>query len=77
MALKLKSIKTTHLTHLSRAINSMEAQLNEDTPDESNVAKYLKMIEEKYYKVLNDSEKLQDALLDEGDLERKLMRWMS
>ena len=72
MAQKLKSIKRTHLTHLSRAINSMETQLDEDTPDESNVAKYLKMVEEKYAKVVHDSEKLQDVLSEEADLEKEI-----
>ena len=72
MAAKLKTTKTTHLTHLSRAINSLETHLDQETPDESNVSKYLKMVDEKYGKVVIDSDKLQDALTETDDLEKEI-----
>jgi hypothetical protein len=59
----LKAIKTSHLTHFSRAKNSLQAALYEDKPDVKTVGKYLKMVNEKYDKVLADSAKLQDELI--------------
>ena len=62
MAAKIKTQKTAHLTHVSRAMNSLEAEIIKPDPIPSKVQKYLKMVEEKYAKVVVDSDKLQDLL---------------
>lgn len=72
MAAKLKTIKTTHLTHLSRAINSLETTIQAENPAAHQIAKYVKMVDEKYAKVVSDSEKLQDAITEVADLEKEI-----
>ena len=62
---KLKATKTVHLTHLNRARNKLDGILRETTIDENGIKKYMNMIDEKYAKVLADSEKLQDAYTDD------------
>ena len=64
----LKTIKTTHLTHVKRAMNSLRGHLEEDEPDLKQVGKYLRMVEEKYSRVVSDSEKIQEVLSDDEDI---------
>ena len=69
---KLKAIKTTHLSHVSRVVNTLETRLTDDPPDRSSISKYLKMLEEKFAKVITDSENLQEVLTDPADLETEI-----
>ena len=72
MAAKLKTIKNIHLTHVSRVFNQLEAVLSEDEPDISKMKKYLKMLDEKYAKVLKDSEDLQEELTEPNEIEKEI-----
>lgn len=72
MAAKLKQTKTIHLTHLSRTMNTLEEHLNDEPPNQSNISKYLKMLKEKYEKVVEKSELLQDELTDADQLEKEI-----
>ena len=73
MADKVKMIKTIHLTHLSRALNSLETNIDpENAPNESIITKYLNMVEEKYSKVVSDSEKVQEVLTEAEDIEKEI-----
>ena len=69
---QLKSIKTAHLTHVSRSINSLQGVLEDDEPDIDSVQKYLKMVNEKYEKVVVDSGKLQEVLTDDAELTKEI-----
>ena len=71
-AKKLKITKNTHLGHLSRAVNSLEAAMLEEPPVEMTVSKYLKMVDEKYTKVVADSEKLQEVITDDEELAKEI-----
>ena len=72
MAAQLKSIKNSHLTHVSRSINSLQAALEEHDPDVKKVGKYLKMVGEKYDKVVADSAKLQELQTEEADITKEI-----
>ena len=72
MTAQLKSIKTAHLTHVSRSINSLQGVLEDDEPDIDSVQKYLKMVNEKYEKVVVDSGKLQEVLTDDAELTKEI-----
>ena len=71
-AKKLKITKNTHHGHLSRAVNSLEAAMLEEPPVEMTVSKYLKMVDEKYTKVVADSEKLQEVITDDEELAKEI-----
>ena len=72
MAAKIRVTKNSHLGHMGRARNSLRDALNEDEPEVKKVSKYLKMLEEKYVKVVADSEKLQDVLTDDDELTKEI-----
>ena len=73
MADKIKLMKTIHHTHLSRALNSLLTNIDPETsPTESIITKYLKMVDEKFSKVVNDSEKLQETLTEAADIEKEI-----
>ena len=69
---KLNAAKTIHLTHFSRAKNSLQAALDEEDPDVRKVGKYLAMLNEKYDKVLSDSQKMQDMLIEDDDITKEI-----
>ena len=72
MAAQLKAIKNAHLTHVSRAINSLQAALDAGEPDSKTVEKYLTMVGEKYDKVVVDSAKLQALQTEEADITKEI-----
>ena len=68
---KMKRIKNAHLSHVSRAINSLQDALNEDEPDVETVRLYLEMLEDKYDKVQSDSDEIQELLTDDSELTKE------
>ena len=59
---KLKIVKKAHLSHVTRALNSLTTALAEGEPVVNNVKKYLKIVIEKYDTVLSDSAQIQKPL---------------
>ena len=69
---KLRVMKTAHLSHVNRAMNSLSSALEEEPPDVKNIHKYLKMVIEKYDVILADSTKMQQLLTDEAELTKEI-----
>ena len=72
---KLKILKRTHKSHLARALNSLEEELNDDNGhgvDPASVSKYLESVDLKFQKVEEDSNKLLEAYDNEGDIENEI-----
>ena len=69
---KMKTLKNAHLSHVSRAINSLQDALDEDELDVKTVKTYLKMLEDKYDKVQSDSDKIQELLTDDNALTKEI-----
>ena len=69
---KLKIVKKAHLSHVTRALNSLTTALAEGEPVVNNVKKYLKIVIEKYDTVLSDSAQIQSLLEEEEDITKEI-----
>ena len=72
MAAKLRVAKTSHLKHLDKTIDTLKAALDEEEPNVKQVRTYMKMLEEKYNKVIADSVKIQEVLTDDAELTKEI-----
>lgn len=73
MADKIVKVKNAHLGHLSRAINSLEKELEDDQNiDPNGVSKYLESVNIKFSKVEEDSEKLLEIYTEQADIDKEV-----
>ena len=68
---KLKILKRVHSGHLTRAMNSLETELA-DKVDPNGVSKYLESVNIKFQKVQEDSMKLLEHYVEEGDIDKEV-----
>ena len=72
---KLNVLKRTHQSHLGRAINSLEEELNDENGhgvDPTSLRKYVESVDLKFQKVEEDSNKLLEAYKTEDEIEKEI-----